>query len=105
MPSWFSGCANNWIRSGSGMGKYSPYFVLEFLFRPLRVLAAQEGHLMPPHRPVKPVRCLPALLRSHVPKHLNLFRTCFFIRQHEKTVRRNAASGKRVMTEESFVLG
>jgi hypothetical protein len=43
----------------------------------------QEGCLVPPHRPVKPVRGVPTLFRRHPAKHRNLFRAGLFIRQHE----------------------
>jgi hypothetical protein len=79
------------------MGKYSTDFVVNFLFRPIGMEAAQECRLVPPHRPVKPMRRLPALLRRHAPKHFDLLRTCFFIRQHGKIVRRKFAPGKPVL--------
>ncbi len=88
-----------WIhstKSGSGMGKYAAHFVLNFFFRPLGMLALQESRLVPPHRPIKPVRRPPALLRRHAPKYCDLLWTRFFIRQHGQNVRREFESGKLI---------
>lgn len=52
------------------------------------MLGLQECRLVPAHRPIKAMRCVPALFRLHPPEYFDLLGTRLFICQHEKTVLR-----------------
>ena len=82
------------------MGENAADFLLDPLCRPGGMLAFQEGGFMPAHRPVEAMSGLPALLRRHAPKNLELFRTGLFVRQHAKQDASEGA-GKQVRARSS----
>ncbi len=86
IPAWFNGCANNSIKSGSGMGENLADFRRDPFLRPFGMLAVEEGGLVAAHRPVKPVCRVPLQFRRHPAEHRDLFRAGLFIRQQESNV-------------------
>jgi len=60
-------------------------FRLDLFFRPIGMLAAQEGGFVPARRPIETVRRAPALRGGHCAQVSDLLRAGFFIRQHQTT--------------------
>src|ERR1022692_286307 len=87
MPARFSGRTNSRNSSGSGMAEYLAHFLVQTLFRPVRMLLTPTRRFHFSRRPVKPLRQTKPPRTGHRAQSGDLFGTDLFIRQHESIMR------------------